>query len=457
MRKHHGNPRWVRRLAMALGLIASVQVPGQLFAQGRTLTEPDSVRREIAALRAQVDSLRSALRRLEHADSSQVAGIPADDPLTRLRLAARAALASGTETSRAAEPDEEAFVGRQRALQALNPELTVGGDMLGVWREGDVTRDNLQLREIEFVLQATLDPFSRAKVIVSHHSQGSGLDPFPQLVEAEHEHAGLDVEEAYAQWVNLPAGLGLTVGRFRQKLGTYNRWHRHALPWESMPLTYAVLLGHEGLAQTGASLHWLTPLHGAGTYEVWLEATRSGNATLFGDATTPSVLGHINAFFELSASTWLELGVSGVTGGFETESGDGTRRLLHLEAGLNWRPPGRELYREFTLRGALLRSTGPAALADGGPLTERTTTGGFLFAETRLNRSWLAGLRWDRTGNPAIPEATVWMIAPTLTWWQSEFVRARGEYDWLHTGAGSRGQFLLQLTFAMGPHKHETY
>jgi hypothetical protein len=169
------------------------------------------------------------------------------------------------------------------------------------------------------------------------------------------------------------------------------------------------------------------------------------------------VLAHINAFLELSPSTWLEFGLSGVTGRFESEAGEGTRRLVHVEAGLNWRPPGRELYREFTLRGALLRSTGPDVIGDGDRVTDPTTAGGFVFAETRLNRSWLAGLRYDRTGHPTASQARVWMLAPTLTWWQSEFVRARAEYDWLHDADGSRGQFLLQLTFAMGPHKHETY
>ncbi|MGD8278415.1 MAG: hypothetical protein PVH00_10335 [Gemmatimonadota bacterium] len=441
---------------MAVGLAITILVPGPLRAQRHTAaTRPDSVRHEIAALRAQVDSLRAVLRRMERADSTRSAS-PSDEALARLRAAALAA-ASGEEASRPDEPQESGFVGRQRALQALNPELTVGGDLLGIWREGDPTRDNVQLREIEFVLQATLDPFSRAKVIVSHHAQGTELEPFPALAAGAHEHDGFDIEEAYAQWVNLPAGLGLTVGRFRQKLGTYNRWHRHALPWESMPLAYGVLLGHEGLAQTGASVHWLAPPAGFGTYEVWLEATRSGNTTLFGDATTPSVLGHANAFYELSPSTWLELGVTGVTGGFETESGEATRRLLHLEAGLNWRPPGRELYREVTVRGALLRSTGPGPVAADGSFSDRTVHGGFLFTETRLNRRWLAGLRYDRIGDPAGDADAAWMLAPTLTWWQSEFVRARGEYDWLHTASGSRGQLLVQLTFAMGPHKHETY
>ena len=50
-------------------------------------------------------------------------------------------------------------------------------------------------------------------------------------------------------------------------------------------------------------------------------------------------------------------------------------------------------------------------------------------------------------------------LVPYLTWWQSEFVRIRAELqrleEDLHEGADHR--FLLQVTWAAGPHKHETY
>jgi hypothetical protein len=54
---------------------------------------------------------------------------------------------------------------------------------------------------------------------------------------------------------------------------------------------------------------------------------------------------------------------------------------------------------------------------------------------------------------------TQWLVSPTLTWWQSEFVRIRAEYDFLSgiEGGDGSGMFILQATFAMGPHKHATY
>lgn len=80
-------------------------------------------------------------------------------------------------------------------------------------------------------------------------------------------------------------------------------------------------------------------------------------------------------------------------------------------------------------------------------------------AEMRLSQSWLAGARFDRTENPEDPEETAWLVSPTLTWWQSEYVRLRLEYDLLGRSFldGNEGRLLLQVTFAMGPHRHETY
>jgi len=86
-----------------------------------------------------------------------------------------------------------------------------------------------------------------------------------------------------------------------------------------------------------------------------------------------------------------------------------------------------------------------------------TAMGAFVTGEFRLDRSWLTGVRYDYVEDPARPDVSAWLVAPTLTWWQSEFVRIRAEYNFLGGDVDSFGQFLIQFTFAMGPHKHESY
>jgi hypothetical protein len=123
---------------------------------------------------------------------------------------------------------------------------------------------------------------------------------------------------------------------------------------------------------------------------------------------------------------------------------------------LSWRPPGRALYRSFTLRGE-------------GYVTHReesgTTTdftGAYLGAQYQLTRRLFAGARFDWVEPLAVPGEHTWAVVPTLTWWQSEWVYLRLEWqhqrDALDTGGTDTGnRILLQTVWAIGPHKHETY
>ena len=70
-----------------------------------------------------------------------------------------------------------------------------------------------------------------------------------------------------------------------------------------------------------------------------------------------------------------------------------------------------------------------------------------------------AGVRYDRVEDPRDPGHVRWGVFPNLTRWQSELVRLRGEDGFLKddlTG-DQENRFSLQLTWAAGPHKHETY
>lgn len=437
--------RVIPLLALLAGLRAS-DVHGQAVPSAAM----DSLRREVAALRAQLDSLHRVVAEARGGALRDTAA----DPLAALRAAARAAAGGAGEPSQPAEQTQpEQFVGRERNLQALNPEVSINADVLAFVRAGAPDADNFVPREFEFSFQAALDPFSRAKIFLSRRVAGGGLVAFEDVGHEEEDEV-VEIEEGYAQWVNLPAGLGLSVGFIRQRLGTLNRWHRHALPGQTLPLPLHVWLGEEGLVQTGVSLYWLAPVHGFGTYEMWLEVMRSGNELFFGESRKPNVLGHLNAFWELSPATYFEVGLSGLAGRHELDGRSGSARLLSVETAFNWRPPERALYRDLTLRGALLVHRREPLEASA---PARNVLGGYALGEYRLSRRWVAGLRYDYAENPEVAGERAWLVAPTLTWWQSEWVRIRAEYDVLNRPADTFRQFLVQVTFAMGPHKHESY
>ena len=49
-------------------------------------------------------------------------------------------------------------------------------------------------------------------------------------------------------------------------------------------------------------------------------------------------------------------------------------------------------------------------------------------------------------------------LVPSISWWQSEWVRLRLQYNYLKPdGLSGNHTLLLQFVWAMGPDKHETY
>jgi hypothetical protein len=409
-------------------------------------TPQDSLRVELARLAARVDSLTREVARLTADGQAE----EPQDALAQLRAAAQAAAGDPQPVT----PDEESSVGRGRALQALNPEISVTGDIFAHVNQDDVQQDNFFAREFEISLVSNLDPYSRAKVFVSRHSPGGEFSPFAGP-EEEHADEGFAVEEGYVEWVGLLGGVSLKLGKFQQQFGQMNRLHSHALPFQTRSLPHLAYVGEESLAQTGVSMHWLLPIGGdVGTYEATLEVTRSESEALFGESGRASVLGNLNAFWVLSPSTDLDLGLSWINGSYEDSAALIDRNLLGAEVAFTWRPPARARYRGVTFKGGVMVLDGlvPAVGQD-------RAVGLWGGLETRVAESWLVGARADRVENPSDPDQSAWLVSPTLTWWQSEYVRARLEYDLLGRSAlaSNEGRVVLQVTFAMGPHKHESY
>jgi hypothetical protein len=437
-----------------IGCLATWGTP-ELAAQEGT----DSLRLELERLAQVVDSLRSEVQRLSGDGDSG----GAENALDALRAAAAAAAASSGATPPAPEQDQD-FVGRQRALQSLNPEISMNADVMAHVDASDPGQDSFFWREFEVSFQSALDPFSRAAVIIARHGPGPEIEPFGGGADGD-DHAeagGFNVEEGFVEWVSLPGNTRLKLGKFFQRFGTLNRWHAHALGFQSRSLPHIALLGEEALAQTGISVTWLAPFGGAssGTYEATVEVTRNENESLFGESRGTSVLAHVNGFWQLTNSTDLEVGGSWLRGEYEDEVEAFSRNAYNAEMAFNWIPPARSRQTGLTVRGGYMLLDGlrgDAVLNRANP--RGSADGMWSAAELRVSPSWLVGARFDQVRNPAEPGESQWMTSPTLTWWQSEFVRIRAEYDFLSgiDGGDGSGMFLLQATFAMGPHKHATY
>jgi hypothetical protein len=151
-----------------------------------------------------------------------------------------------------------------------------------------------------------------------------------------------------------------------------------------------------------------------------------------------------------------------VNGSYQDATAFFDRNVYGIEMAFNFIPPALTRQRGINVRGGAMMLEGllpeeddPSGVVD----SDGRALGFWSMAEVRLSPSWLVGMRFDRAESPHDPDLTQTLLSPTITWWQSEFVRVRAEYDVLggFEGNDSSGLFALQLTFAMGPHKHESY
>ncbi len=401
-------------------------------------TNPDAVaelRAEIARLRSDYEARIAALEtRLAQLEETPAEVPAAGDDLEALRAAARAAAGgptagpSATTTTPLAPAAGES---RQRGLNALNPEISLTGNVLAT--ASDQGREEFEVQEFEIDLQAALDPFSRTRLTVAMHGEE------------------VEIEEGYIQYSSLPGGLELTFGKFRQQFGVLNRQHLHALPQSEYPAVLTTVFGEEGLGQTGVSLRWLLPRPWAGANELTLQLT-DGSSDAFGgeDFEHLAALVHLKNFWEAGEATWFEWGLSGAAG--ETPEG-GDSQVWGTDLTYHWQPPARAKYRELTWRTEVLLSQ-----RDDLAGTRRDAWGGYSYLEGLVARNLYLGVRYDDVADPLAPDLRRRGFVPYLSWWQSEYVRLRGEFQLLEDDTGDdENRFLLQLTWAAGPHKHETY
>ena len=428
--------RWTACLAWTLGL-ATASLSAQRPAPAATQRQVDSLALELRRVQARLDSVLNVLVRLQRAGrlrtdtalaAARAESASTQDDLASLRAAAAAA--SGRTDTTARAPEQTQFVGRERNQNQLNPEISVTGDVRAYGTTSGVQRDNFDPREFEVGFQSALDPYSHTKIFISY------------------ENGSVSVEEGYAYWTGLPGHIRFDIGKFRQQFGELNRWHLHAVPETEYPLAIRSYLGEDGLSGAGISLYHA--FGGFGTHELTAQVTRSeSDAELFGNGARPSYLAHLLNFWQLSGSTYFQLGGTYLYG---TNADSALRTgVVGIDARFTWRPPEQSLYHEWTVRTELL------SLHKRYGAVGTTRLGGYLSTTYKLNQRWIAGVAYNYVESP-VDGAITRQIIPSMTLWESEWVFLRAQYQWQKSASASASnQFAFQAVWAIGPHKHETY
>ncbi len=217
--------------------------------------------------------------------------------------------------------------------------------------------------------------------------------------------------------------------------------------------------------------------------------TNGENDALFeGDALgTPSMLLHYKNFRDLSDSAYLEWGLSGLFGWndeWEIQPADdvitehdalGTR-VFGADLSYLWEPIDRALYRNVEWRTEFYLLNRDILALDGSGRDIINAWGAYSYVQSKVARNLILGLRLDyfepdskdyaETGNLSLaPHAYAsdnpyrWQVGPYVTWWQSEWVRLRTEYNYGWGNGMEPDEHVVwgQATFAIGPHKHDRY
>lgn len=391
------------------------------------------------------------------------------DDLEALRRAAEAE--AGKEVKAEKPPEEKIFKSGGLSLQALNPEISVAGDLLGSYRAGDDVTNHWDwhFRSLDIHLQSYLDPYSRFKAAVELNPDGAELG------------------EAYLTRYGVLGNLNVTLGKFRQQFGVVNRWHKHALDWFDFPLPLRYVFGNGGLNQTGGSLDWSGSI-GPLSQEMILQVTDGDNGRMFGQNSKnrPSVLAHYKLYHDLSPSTYAELGGTGLFGWNDSWlMSDGSidehtlaTQVYGVDFTVVWEPTDRMRYRNLEWRNEFYIADKKIQAPDGSGSDSLQPWGAYSSLQAKVSRTVDLGVRFDcyRPEVKSYAELSdllsLFPLAVTdggsrryrlgtfATWWQSPFVRFRVGYAY-EDGSGSmdddRHIATFQTVFAAGPHKHERY
>ncbi len=402
------------------------------------LDELAELKREIAKLKQEFEAVKTSyderMSRLELKLMELQSPAPAQEASTQPVFEMPAA------PDEPAEPQTQAdktFSGGERTLQGLNPEISVTGDFTGRLSDNraDDEFNRFNFDGFEMAIQHPLDPFSSAKFFVTF------------------EDGEFSLEEGYISYDALPGRLGLKAGIFHTNFGKLNRYHKHALPWADRDLATRTFFGEEGLIGTGVSLTWLPPkLPIAHTNELSFELVNNDNDQVFSGRgfSDPVYIGRLLNYYDVTDNAYFEWGVSAATSHWDQEKRNRST-VYGLDMSYRWQPLQRALYRSLELRGEAFwnqRQDGPG----GNPFAM------YASGEYQLSRRVFAGLRYQYAENFEDTGEHTSGFSPFLTFWQSEFVRLRGQYDFLnHNSREDENRFFLQFTWSLGPHKHEAY
>ncbi|MGH7900598.1 MAG: hypothetical protein ACRENZ_02565, partial [Thermodesulfobacteriota bacterium] len=370
----------------------------------------------------------------------------------------------------------------QRAIQTLNPDISIIGTFAGAWfneddptvfAEADPQNTGVNLQEIEIGFQGVVDPYFR-------------FDSFFSISKE-----GIEVEETYGTTLfSLPLSSQFRGGIMRAKFGRINQIHREFQNFVTLPIVAAQFLGEHlnppqiELNIAPAFIPWYVELTAAGGSADVETASFAQDGNDLGKLLYNF---HIANFFEITEDFSVSLGGSYATGVNATGPGERTN-LFGLDLFVKYRPLRNNPYQEVMFQTEWMWRNAQT------PEEELKNYGFYAELVYRFLQRWDTGFRFDLTdtktpipfgpdngGNGEIGElikpagvvsvaatgqegeeeeeqtlglfGRTYRISPMLTFNPSEFSRIRLEYDYTNFDfMENEHAVYLQFQFSLGPH-----
>jgi hypothetical protein len=432
------------------GALAVWWIAGLCWAQAVSPPAPKNLAQELKALHESVEALKNTLQAQQReietlkqqndAAHAQAPALPPAQPTPQVPPP------PPPETAAAPAAD------KGKVTQSTTPEIGALVDVLGY-----ITRDKtdeegnnkLSVRELELILGQDVDPFTRFDATITF---------------SDFEDVG--IEEAYITYLGLPEEIALRVGRLRPRIGKASSVHRDQLDTADDPLVVQEYLGKEGLSRTGLELSRFLPQFSKPlTQELTLGVMEGGvgdGGHLFGDKRRiPSYYLHLKNFWEISETANFELGATYLRGSSGNGS-DGDVNALGVDTTFTYFVTPRN---KLKLQSELYcQSRNDRVLFTEYHLTlpsdNEDPWGFYSLVDYRLSPRFGIGARYDWVepvnNSPFSPRGEDTAYTGYLTFYQSEFVRLRLQYQYAELADGQDdNRLFLQGTFAVGVHKHQ--
>lgn len=341
----------------------------------------------------------------------------------------------------------QAAQSQQRTGASANPDISVIGDFRGLYRSYGTHNFDAVLNEAEFSFQSVIDPYARADFFYSVSE-----DPVTGKFTNE-------IEEGYLTTLSLPAHLQLKAGRFREALGRVNPVHPHALPFIDMPDVYVNFFGEEGLKGDGLSLSWLLPNH-VFYQELTFEATNvAAESPSFERSARNNYLylAHLKNFWDLSANSTLEFGLTGINGeNLQKKITD----IGAFDLTYKWKPVRFNTYKSFTFQNEFYYSH--SQQLDN---TIINALGFYSMLNMQVGkRTFLTG-KFDYSNSPSSRQFVQKSGSLTLGWEATEFqkIEIEAKYTTMNEGLEENnfeknfGKAFLRWIFVIGSHGAHRY